>query len=250
MSRPKIIAGNWKMNCTPAETKELITKLVANERSASKVVTIVCPPFTSLSVASELLSKSSIALGAQNLSEHESGAYTAEISASMLVAAGVKYVIIGHSERRQYYHENNSLINAKLKAALNNSLFPIFCIGESLKEREAGNSQEVVSVQFLKGVNGLSVENLKNLTVAYEPVWAIGTGKTATPEMAQDMHKFIRENMAKIDPAIANSTPILYGGSVKPDNAAGLLNQPDIDGALVGGASLSADSFMKIIEAA
>lgn len=250
MSRPKIIAGNWKMNCTPAETKELITRLVANERSASKVVTIVCPPFTSLSVASELLSKSSIALGAQNLSEHESGAYTAEISASMLVAAGVKYVIIGHSERRQYYHENNSLINAKLKAALNNSLFPIFCIGETLKEREAGNSQEVVSVQFLKGVNGLSVEKLKNLTVAYEPVWAIGTGKTATPEMAQDMHKFIRENMAKIDPAIANSTPILYGGSVKPDNAAGLLNQPDIDGALVGGASLSADSFMKIIEAA
>ncbi|MCH8027143.1 MAG: triose-phosphate isomerase [candidate division Zixibacteria bacterium] len=250
MSRPKIIAGNWKMNCTPAETKELITSLVASEKSDSEVVTIVCPPFTSLSVASELLSKSSIVLGAQNLSERESGAYTAEISASMLVATGVKYVIIGHSERRQYYHETDSLINAKLKIAINTGLFPIFCVGETLKEREAGNSQEVVSGQLLNGVNGLSVENLKNLTVAYEPVWAIGTGKTATPEMAQDMHKFIRENMAKIEPALANSTPILYGGSVKPDNAAGLLNQPDIDGALVGGASLSADSFMKIIEAA
>ncbi len=250
MSRPKIIAGNWKMNCTPAETKELITSLVASERSDTEVVTIVCPPFTSLSAASELLSKSSIVLGAQNLSEHESGAYTAEISASMLVATGVKYVIIGHSERRQYYYETDSLINAKLKIAINTGLFPIFCVGETLEEREAGNSQEVVSGQLLNGVNGLSVENLKNLTVAYEPVWAIGTGKTATPEMAQDMHKFIRENMAKIEPAIANSTPILYGGSVKPDNAAGLLNQPDIDGALVGGASLSADSFMKIIEAA
>ena len=250
MSRPKIIAGNWKMNSTPAETKELITSLVASEKSDPEVVTIVCPPFTSLSVAAELLSKSSIALGAQNLSEHESGAYTAEISANMLVASGVKYVIIGHSERRQYYHENDSLINAKLIAALNNSLFPIFCVGETLKEREAGNSQEVVSGQFLNGVDGLSVEKLKNLTVAYEPVWAIGTGETATPEIAQDMHKFIRENMAKIEPAIAKSTPILYGGSVKPNNAAGLLNQPDIDGALVGGASLNADSFMKIIEAA
>ena len=250
MSRPRIIAGNWKMNCTPAETKELITSLVASEKSDPEVVTIVCPPFTSLSVAAELLSKSSIALGAQNLSEHESGAYTAEISAGMLVAAGVKYVIIGHSERRQYYHENDSLINAKLKSAFNNGLFPIFCVGETLKEREAGESQEVVSRQFLKGVDGLSAENLKNLIVAYEPAWAIGTGKTATPEMAQDMHKFIRENMTKIEPAIANSTPILYGGSVRPDNAAGLLSQPDIDGALVGGASLSADSFMKIIEAA
>ena len=250
MSRPRIIAGNWKMNCTPAETKELITSLVASEKSDPEVVTIVCPPFTSLSVAAELLSKSSIALGAQNLSEHESGAYTAEISANMLVASGVKYVIIGHSERRQYNHENDGLINAKLKIALNNGLFPIFCVGETLKEREAGSSREVVSGQFLKGVAGLSVENLKNLIVAYEPVWAIGTGKTATPEMAQDMHKFIRENLAKIEPAIANSTPILYGGSVKPDNIAGLLKQPDIDGALVGGASLSADSFMKIIAAA
>ncbi|MEE8405352.1 MAG: triose-phosphate isomerase [candidate division Zixibacteria bacterium] len=250
MSRPKIIAGNWKMNCTPAETKELITSLVASEKSEPEVVTIVCPPFTSLSVAAELLSNSSIALGAQNLSEHESGAYTAEISASMLVAAGVKYVIVGHSERRQHYHETDSLINAKLKTALNNGLFPIFCVGETLKEREAGDSQKVVSRQLLNGLDGLSVENLKNLIVAYEPVWAIGTGKTATPEMAQDMHKFIRENLAKIEPAIANSTPILYGGSVKPDNAAGLLNQPDIDGALVGGASLSADSFMKIIAAA
>ena len=250
MSRLKIIAGNWKMNCTPAESKELITSLIASEKSESEIVTIVCPPFISLSMVAELLSKSSIELGAQNLSEHESGAYTAEISADMLIAAGVKYVIIGHSERRQYHYENDSLINAKLKIALNNGLLPIFCVGETLKEREAGHSQKVVSGQLLSGMADLSVEYMKNLTVAYEPVWAIGTGKTATPEMAQDMHKFIRENMAKIEPAIANSTPILYGGSVKPDNAAGLLNQPDIDGALVGGASLSADSFMKIIEAA
>ena len=250
MSRTRIIAGNWKMNCTPAETKELITSLIASEESDSEVVTIVCPPFTSLSIAAELLSMSSIELGAQNLSEHESGAYTAEISAGMLVAAGVIYVIIGHSERRQYHYENDSLINAKLKIALNNGLLPIFCVGETLKEREAGDSQKVVSGQLLSGMAGLSVENMKNLTVAYEPVWAIGTGKTATPEMAQDMHKFIRKNLAKIEPAIAISTPILYGGSVKPDNAAALLSQPDIDGALVGGESLSADSFMKIIEAA
>ena len=250
MSRPKIIAGNWKMNCTPAETKELITSLIASEKSESEIVTIVCPPFTSLSVASELLSESSIKLGAQNLSEHESGAYTAEISAGMLIAAGVKYVIIGHSERRQYYHENDSLINAKLKAALNNGLLPIFCVGETLKEREAGDSQKVVSGQLLNGMDGLSLENMRNLTVAYEPVWAIGSGKTATPKMAQDMHKYIRENLAKIEPAIASSTPILYGGSVKADNAVGLFSQPDIDGALVGGASLSADSFMKIIDAA
>ena len=250
MSRLKIIAGNWKMNCTPAETKELITSLVASEKSDSEVVTIVCPPFTSLSIAAELLSMSSIELGAQNLSEHNSGAYTAEISAGMLVAAGVKYVIIGHSERRQYHYENDSLLNAKLKIALNNGLLPIFCVGETLKEREAGHSQKVVSGQLLKGMAGLSVENMKNLTVAYEPVWAIGTGKTATPEMAQDMHKHIRENLAKIEPAIANSTSILYGGSVKAGNAAELFSQPDIDGALVGGASLSADSFRKIIEAA
>ena len=250
MSRTRIIAGNWKMNCTPAETKELITSLIASEESDSEIVTIVCPPFTSLSIAAELLSMSSIELGAQNLSEHESGAYTAEISADMLIAAGVKYVIIGHSERRQYHYENDSLINAKLKIALNNGLLPIFCVGETLKEREAGHSQKVVSGQLLSGMADLSVEYMKNLTVAYEPVWAIGTGKTATPEMAQDMHKYIRENLAKIEPAIANSTSILYGGSVKADNAAGLCSQPDIDGALVGGASLSADSFRKIIEAA
>ena len=158
------------MNSTPAETKELITSLVASEKSDPEVVTIVCPPFTSLSVAAELLSKSSIALGAQNLSEHESGAYTAEISANMLVASGVKYVIIGHSERRQYNHENDGLINAKLKIALNNGLFPIFCVGETLKEREAGSSREVVSGQFLKGVAGLSVENLKNHGVPHSIV--------------------------------------------------------------------------------
>ena len=250
MSRPKVIAGNWKMNFTPAETKELITKLVANERSDSEVVSIVCPPFTSLALASELLSESRIELGAQNLSELESGAYTGEISADMLVALGVKYVIIGHSERRQHFHESDNLINAKLKTALNKGLFPIFCVGETLNERAARNTQKVVSGQFLSGVDGLSVEYLKKLIIAYEPVWAIGTGETATPEMAQDVHRFIREKYAETEPAIANSTPILYGGSVKPDNAAGLLNQPDIDGALIGGASLNADSFMNIIEAA
>ena len=250
MSRPKVIAGNWKMNCTPAETKELITKLLANQRSDSEVVSIVFPPFTSLALASELLSESKIELGAQNLSEHESGAYTGEISADMLVASGVKYVIIGHSERRQYSNESDNLINEKLKTAFNKGLFPIFCVGETLNERKAGNTQEVVSGQFLSGVDGLSVEYLRKLIIAYEPVWAIGTGETATPEMAQDVHKIIRENLTEIETAIADSTPILYGGSVKPSNAAGLLSQPDIDGALVGGASLDVDSFMKIIEAA
>lgn len=250
MSRPTIIAGNWKMNCTPAETKELIGSLKTNNKSDSEIIVIVCPPFTSLTVAAQLLAGSSILLGAQDLSQHESGAYTAEISASMLIEIGVKYVIIGHSERRHYHNENDSLINTKLKKALISGLSPIFCVGESLKDREAASSQKVVSEQFMKGIDGLSVEQLKNLTVAYEPVWAIGTGQTATPEIAQEMHKFIRGIMAKIEPAIANSMPILYGGSVKPNNAAGLLSQPDIDGALVGGASLDADSFMKIIEAA
>ena len=250
MSRPKVIAGNWKMNCTPTETKELITTLLANEKSDAEVVSIVCPPFTSLALASELLSESRIELGAQNLSEHEFGAYTGEISADMLVASGAKYVIIGHSERRHYFNESDNLINAKLKTALDKGLFPIFCVGETLKEREAGNTQNVVSGQFLSGVDGLSVEFMKRLIIAYEPVWAIGTGQTATPEIAQNVHRFIREKFAEIEPAIAKSTPILYGGSVKSSNAAGLLSQPDIDGALVGGASLDADSFMNIIEAA
>jgi triosephosphate isomerase len=250
MSRTKIIAGNWKMNCTPAETETLIKSLIAGVNSGENVVSVVCPPFTSLALASELLADSPIELGAQNLSEHDQGAYTGEISADMLLASGVRYVTIGHSERRQYYNENDNLINLKLKKALEKRLLPILCVGETLEQRESGKTEAVVSEQLINGTKGLSADFLERLIVAYEPVWAIGTGKTATPEMAQDVHRFIKEKLTEIEPAIADLVPILYGGSVKPDNAAGLLGQPDIDGALVGGASLKADSFLKIIEAA
>ena len=247
--RQVIIAGNWKMNGTVAETESLIGALLEGDSQSDRATVLVCPPFTSLRAASKLLSGKHIKLGAQNMSEHEKGAYTGEVSAEMLLTVGVGFVILGHSERRQYHAETDELVNAKAKLALKNGLTPIICVGETLEQREAGRTKEVVGTQVEGTLAGFDAELIKGSVVAYEPVWAIGTGKTATPEMAQEVHQFIREKVGSIDKSAASVLPILYGGSVKPGNAAELLKQPDIDGALAGGASLKAEDFIGIIEA-
>lgn len=245
--RQNIIAGNWKMNCTVEETESLISALLKGSSSKNKAKVVVCPPFTSLESANKLLTGSHIALGAQNMSEHEKGAYTSEISKEMLLTVGVSFVILGHSELRQYHAETDQLVNVKAKAALEVNLTPIICVGETLSDRDNGQTESVVKTQIEASTSGFSAEMLKELVVAYEPVWAIGTGKTATPDMAQEVHRFIREQLAVIDKDAANVVPILYGGSVKASNAAELLSQPDIDGALVGGAALKAEDFIGII---
>jgi triosephosphate isomerase (TIM) len=248
--RIKVIAGNWKMNNDPNETKDLISKLLAglkNLNSACEVV--ICPPFTSLSEASSMIKGSMIKLGAQNIHEEENGAFTGEVSAKMLLGVGCEYVIIGHSERRTIYKESNELINKKIRRALKNNLKPIFCIGELLEEREKNITEQVVKSQVLKGLQDFSVNDLKDLIIAYEPVWAIGTGKTATPQQAEEVHLFIRTLLAdNFSSEFAENLSILYGGSVKPDNSKELLSQKNIDGALVGGACLNADSFINIIK--
>jgi triosephosphate isomerase len=196
-----------------------------------------------------MLSGSHIALGAQDMSAHEKGAYTSEVSASMLLTVGVRFVILGHSERRQYHTESDELVNAKAKLAIASELTPIICVGETLEQRESGQTEQVIGRQVDGTLSGFSADFVRKSVLAYEPVWAIGTGKTATPEMAQEVHKFIRDRVSRIDREAADSLPILYGGSVKPDNAENLLKQPDLDGALVGGAALKADDFIAIINA-
>lgn len=247
--RQKIIAGNWKLNGTVAGTEALIKELLAGDFNTERATVVVCPPFTSLYVAAKLLEASPIALGAQDMSQHQSGAYTGEVAADMLLTVGVSYVILGHSERRQYHAEDDRLVNAKAKAALSAGLTPIICVGETLEQREAGQTEQVVGQQVDGTLAGLSAGLIAKSVLAYEPIWAIGTGKTATPEMAQTVHKFIRQEVAEADAAAAETLPILYGGSVKPGNAHDLLTQPDIDGALVGGASLKAADFVAIINA-
>jgi triosephosphate isomerase len=250
--RKNVIAGNWKMNNDLKESEKLIVELknlLQNEKPNCDV--IVCPPFTSLSEASRLVSGSSIKLGAQNMHFEENGAFTGEISASMLKSVGCEYVILGHSERRHIFGESDEVINKKIKKALAAGLKPIFCIGELLEERENGTTNDVVKRQVLKGLDGISDEDMKNVIVAYEPVWAIGTGKTASPAQAQEVHEFIRDLIEiTYSLEVANELTIQYGGSVKPDNAKELLSQKDIDGALVGGACLKADSFLGIIKGA
>jgi triosephosphate isomerase len=250
--RNKVIAGNWKMNNDLKESEKLIVdlkNLVKSEKPKCDI--IVCPPFTSLSEASKLLEGSSIKLGAQNMYFEENGAYTGEVSASMLKSAGCEYVILGHSERRTIFGESDEMINKKIKKALSTGLKPIFCVGELLEEREAGITKEVVNRQVLTGLKDITVEEMKSIIIAYEPVWAIGTGKTATPAQAQEVHKYIRD-LIEIQYSLEAALDIViqYGGSVKPDNAKELLSQPDIDGALVGGACLKAESFMGIIKSA
>ncbi len=248
--RKPFIAGNWKMNKTIPEAIELVKKLKEIVKVENGEI-VVIPPFTALSEVRKVIKESKIELGAQNLHWKEKGAYTGEISPSMLKDIGCKYVIVGHSERREHFLEKDELINLKIKAALENSIHPIFCIGEKLEQREKGETIKVIDEQINKGLNGLDEKEIKNIVIAYEPVWAIGTGRTATPEQAQEVHLFIREKLKKnYGNEIASCAIILYGGSVKADNAYSLIKEKDIDGALVGGASLEAESFGKIIEEA
>jgi len=247
-NRIPLIAGNWKMYKTGPEAVDEARKLVAAAGQLTDREAMIAPTFTALAQVHDVVKNSPISLGAQNLYWEKEGAYTGEISAAMLVAAGCSHVIIGHSERRQFFGETDETVNNKIGAALNNGLIPVVCVGESEAERDAGNTFSVLDKQITKGLNGYLPENLKPLIVAYEPIWAIGTGKTATPDIAQEAHQFIRETIEKrIGDQLAASTRILYGGSVKPENIDALMGKPDIDGALVGGASLKADTFSKII---
>lgn len=249
--RRKIIAGNWKLHKTTGEAIRLLNAIKVKTVNIRKTEIVVCPTYLSLAAAKECLKETNIDLGAQNLFWESSGAFTGEVSAPLLKDAGCEYVIIGHSERRQYFGENDETVNRRLKAALSADLKPIVCVGETLTERESGQTFEVISTQLTGAFNGLSADQLEHLIVAYEPVWAIGTGKNATPEQAQDVHRYIREQIAAaFSAAFAEAVRIQYGGSVKPSNASGLLSQQDIDGALIGGASLDAESFSEIIKLA
>lgn len=250
--RKQFIAGNWKMFKDVGETAELIAGLTKQLAGLRPDVTVaVCPPFTSLAIAANLLKGSSIRLGAQNMSQHDEGAYTGEISWKMLKSAGCEYVILGHSERRQYFGESNELINQKAKKALSNGLLPIVCVGETLEQREKGVTTEVVSTQVKGVLAGIGSQDMDRVTIAYEPVWAIGTGKTASPAQAEEVHRGIRKLIGQLYTwPTAEKTIIQYGGSVKPENARELLAQENIDGALVGGACLKPDSFAAIIAAA
>ncbi|MBT7304112.1 MAG: triose-phosphate isomerase, partial [Victivallales bacterium] len=248
MARKIFIAGNWKMNKTVAEATELVAGLKANAGKVGNVDVAVCPTFTTLASVVEALKDTPIKVGSQNISWAESGAFTGEISAAMLNEVGVDYAIIGHSERRQYFGETDETVNARTKAALAADILPIVCIGETLEQREAGDTEQVVKTQTEAGLAGLTNEEAAKITLAYEPVWAIGTGRTATPEMAQEVHAFLRSVLVTMFGAeVAAVIRIQYGGSMKPANAAELLAQPDIDGGLIGGASLKADDFFGIV---
>jgi triosephosphate isomerase len=250
--RAKVIAGNWKMYKTPSETADLINGLKSGlPPSAPSLTVVICPPYTSLPLAGELLKGSAIHLGAQNMSEHDEGAYTGEISWKMLRATGCEYVILGHSERRQYFRETDVLINAKAKKALANGLRPILCVGETLDDREKGITSAVVGAQVKGVLAGLRAADMKSVVIAYEPVWAIGTGRNATPAQAQEVHRDIRSLVGSLfSGEVSSQLAIQYGGSVKPENARELLSQNDIDGALVGGACLKVDSFSAIVRSA
>lgn len=249
MKRRPIMAGNWKMHMLVAEAESLVRDLISGLDGTEEVDIVVAPPFPSLHPVGRLLDGSPIALAAQNLHWETSGAYTGEVSARMLLDVGCKYVIIGHSERRQYFGETDETVNRRIKAALSEGLDPILCVGEVLEERRSGRTWEVVGGQIQKALEGVSRSDAEKLIVAYEPVWAIGTGETATPEQAQEVHAQIRGLMAELyDEAIGEGVRIQYGGSVKPDNVRGLMAKPDVDGALVGGASLKAESFLGIVK--
>lgn len=250
--RKKIIAGNWKMHKDLNESQNLISRLSNGlVKEEFKCDVIICPPFTSLGEAGSLIKNTKIKLGAQNMHFEDKGAFTGEISAAMLKSVGCEFVILGHSERRAIFGETDEIINKKIKKALGAGLKPIFCIGETLQERESGIMKEVIKRQVTEGLQQVSKSEMEKIIVAYEPVWAIGTGVTATPEQAQEVHVFVRGLVSEIFGSdTAENLIIQYGGSVKPDNANELLSQNDIDGALVGGACLEADSFIGIIRSA
>lgn len=257
--RRKIVAGNWKMNKTFQEAEELFDELVdslENTQVQSDVEVIVCPPALYMEMAHDLSSDEEdenqiyFSVGAQNVNEHASGAYTGEISAPMLASMGIEYCIVGHSERRRYFAETDALVARKVESLLQNGISPIVCVGETLEEREAGKQFEVVERQLKEGLFGLEPLDFVRIIVAYEPVWAIGTGKTATPEQAQEMHAHIRDFIqGKYGKAVASATPLLYGGSCNPRTASELFAQADIDGGLIGGASLQAEDFVRIVNA-
>jgi triosephosphate isomerase len=248
-ARKLIIAGNWKMNKTVAEALDLVGDLKIELTNIKEVDMVVCPPFTALSEVSKAILDSNLRLGAQNMSEHNVGAYTGEIAAVMLKEFSVRYVILGHSERRQHQKESDELISKKAQAVHAASLKPIVCVGETLAEREANRTEQVLETQIRGSLAGISKEQIAETIIAYEPVWAIGTGKTATTAQAQETHAFIRRLLTTMyDEAAARRVRIQYGGSVKPANARELMSQPDVDGALVGGASLEPRSFADIIK--
>jgi triosephosphate isomerase len=251
MIRKKLIAGNWKMNKTSADAVALARELVAAVGSQSDVDVVICPPFTALEGVASAIDGSLVKLGAQNMHFEASGAFTGEVSAPMLRALFATHVILGHSERRSLFGETDALVNKKVLAAMKNQLRPIFCVGETLAEREAGTTLRVIQAQVERGLDGVGKDQAPSLVVAYEPVWAIGTGKNATSEQAQEVHAFIRGLLTKLQgEAIAQRVRILYGGSMKPANAPELLAQKDIDGGLIGGASLEARSFTELVKAA
>jgi triosephosphate isomerase len=248
-NRTPLIAGNWKMYKTNAAAVETAGRLVELVSDTSDVDIMIAPVFTALDPVSRVVKGSRVGLGAQNLYWEKEGAYTGEISADMLVSSGCQYVIIGHSERRQYFGETDETVNRKIGAAIAANLIPVFCIGETEAERESGNTFSVLDKQVKDGLKETVVDDLGSLVIAYEPVWAIGTGKTATKDQAQETHKYIRSLIDGVfGTALADSVRILYGGSVKPANVTELMAMPDIDGALVGGASLEAESFSQIVK--
>lgn len=250
MSRTPIIAGNWKMFKTVSEAVAFF-EAVKGKAEVAGVESVICAPFTNLPALVEAAKGTSIAIGAQNLHFEDNGAFTGEISGVMLKDLGVKYVLIGHSERRQYFAETDETVNKKVHAAIKHSLVPIICIGEKLEEREAGTTKEVCKVQTEAALQGLSAEQVADLVIAYEPIWAIGTGKSSTSDDAQEVIGYVRSVVAELyDQATADAVRIQYGGSVKPNNVAEYLGQPDIDGALVGGASLEPDSYIALVEGA
>ena len=249
-TRARLVAGNWKMHGSLAANEALLAALAAGAGELTGVECVVCPPYPYLAQAADRLAGSRVGWGAQNLSEHGSGAYTGEVSAAMLVEFGCRYVLVGHSERRALYGETDAHVAAKFAAARNAGLVPILCVGESLAEREAGRTQEVVGRQFDAVLDTSGAGSLSQAVLAYEPVWAIGTGRNATPEQAQGVHAYLRTRMAERDGGVAAELRILYGGSVKAANAAAIFAMPDVDGGLIGGAALVAADFLAICRAA
>lgn len=245
-----LVAGNWKMNGDAAANRSLVDGIIANLPAATTVQVLVCPPFTVLSAVADRVGDSALLLGSQNVSEFESGAYTGETAAAMLVEAGCQFAIVGHSERRAIFGETSEQVAQKFKAALGARLTPILCVGETLEEREAGDTWNVIDGQLQVALDTNGVDSFSRAVIAYEPVWAIGTGMTASPDQAQEVHSHIRNVLHEQNEGVAAGVQILYGGSVKGDNAAGLFNMPDIDGGLIGGASLKAQDFLAIVDAA
>ena len=249
--RKRLIAGNWKMNTTADEAVKLAMEIKARLTGFDDAELLICPPFISLPLVHKVAERSVIQLGAQNIHYEKFGAFTGEISGPMLLSVGCQYVIIGHSERRAMFGDTDEIISKKLKAALDVGLKPILCVGEKLEDREAGLTEKVIETQLDGGLNDSPTDWMENIIIAYEPIWAIGTGRTATPKQAEAVHRFIRDKLSKeFGNSIAEETTILYGGSVKPDNSDNLFAEKDIDGFLIGGASLNAESFEKIARSA